>query len=125
MFCWEDFALMSVNENVFDDFSNFMKRQQKEMRRLRKELEDLKEEVSSMKIKKIHSQSVTANVDLIDPDKFYDTGHVSEVLNVHKETVRRWCRTGKLSTVVKDSSVRKQILGSDLINFMTGMKDNE
>ncbi|MCA1066114.1 hypothetical protein QTG56_25495 (plasmid) [Rossellomorea sp. AcN35-11] len=113
---------MSVNENIFKEFSNFMQGQQKEIRLLREELEDLKKEVTSMKIKKVHSQSVAANVDLIDPEKFYDTGYVSEVLNVHKETVRRWCRTGMLATVVKDSGVRKQILGSDLINFMTGMK---
>jgi len=54
--------------------------------------------------------------ELIDDELYYTPNDVSELLGVHPETVRRWCRQQKLRIVSPIG--RYKIWGKDLKQFL-------
>lgn len=54
--------------------------------------------------------------EIIDDELLFTTNDISELLALHPETVRRWCRTGKLRIYAPGGQYKIQ--GKDLKNFL-------
>ena len=62
-----------------------------------------------------------ATVGVIDLSKTVAVSEAAEIANVHEETVRRWCRSGRLSAqkvgrclVINLAELRELLRGNDL-----------
>lgn len=54
-------------------------------------------------------------IDAIDDDMILTPKNISNLIGVHEETVRRWCRSGKLKYISPFG--RYKILGKDFKSF--------
>lgn len=53
--------------------------------------------------------------DMVNDDLYLTSADIAEIMAVNEETVRRWCRTGKLR--VLSPAGRYKVLGADLKEF--------
>jgi excisionase family DNA binding protein len=68
----------------------------------------------------LHKNKYTGKIprafDMVDDEIYLTPIEIAEVLEVSEETVRRWCRQGKLKVV--SPTGRYKILGTDLKEFL-------
>ncbi|MGE7128947.1 helix-turn-helix domain-containing protein [Lysinibacillus xylanilyticus] len=61
--------------------------------------------------------------EILDDDLYLTPKDISELIGVHPETVRRWCRNKKLRIIAP--SGRYKILGKDLKEFLFRLNINK